>query len=209
MTRSRICAEVSPGCVEDISRNFTCGTSMCRSIRSNNGPETLLGPGGAKFCKLRRKNGLAEYSLRVIVSGSGSGDPNLGIFQKRSSPVIVLTTARSSKANLQKLKAVVDEIKICGQREINFRAALGWLRAKWNVQRLLCEGGGELHDTMVRAGLVDEIHLTICPKIFGGRTAPTIADELGFQRLTDTAMFALTSIRREKAELFTVFSRRK
>jgi len=170
---------------------------------------TLLGPGGVKFCKLRRKNGLAEYSLRVIVSGSGSVDPNLGIFKTRSSPIIVLTTARISKANLQKLKAVASAVKICGQREINFRAALGWLRAKWNVQRLLCEGGGELHGTLVRAGLVDEIHLTICPKILGGRTAPTIADGLGFARLVDATKFGLTSTKRVKAELFTVFSKRK
>jgi len=41
MTRSRICADVSPGCAPDISRNFTCGTSMCISIRSSNGPEIL------------------------------------------------------------------------------------------------------------------------------------------------------------------------
>ena len=39
MTRSRICADVSPGWVPDISRNFTGGTSMCMSIRSSNGPE--------------------------------------------------------------------------------------------------------------------------------------------------------------------------
>ena len=180
-----------------------CGT---RTIEETG---TVLGPGGAKFCKLRRKNGLAEYSLRVIVSGSGSVDPNLGIFKTRFSPVIVLTTARISKANLQKLEAVAGAVKICGKREINFRDALGWLRAKWNVQRLLCEGGGELHGTLVRAGLVDEIHLTICPKIFGGRTAPTVADGFGFQWLAGAAKFELTSMRREKAELFTVFSRRK
>src|ERR1039458_184969 len=64
---------------------------------------------------------------------------------------------------------------------LQISSSLNW-RSKWGVKRLLCEGGGELNDALFRAGLVDEIHLTICPKIFGGRTAPTIADGLGFQR---------------------------
>ena len=100
-------------------------------------------------------------------------------------------------------------MKVFGETEVNFRLALRWLRAKWAVKRLLCEGGGELNDALFRAGLVDEINLTICPKIFGGRAAPTIADGRGFQQLAGAAQFELTSIKRQKAELFTVFSHRK
>jgi riboflavin-specific deaminase-like protein len=170
---------------------------------------TILGTGGEKFRKLRRKHGLAEYNLRVIVSGSGSINPAAEIFKKRFSPIIVLTTKRAPAKKLAQLRTVADEVKICGADKINFRAAFRWLRTKWNVRRLLCEGGGELNDALFRAGLVDEIHLTICPKIFGDRTAPTVADGPGFQRLADAARFELTSKKRQKGELFTVFSRRK
>jgi riboflavin-specific deaminase-like protein len=185
----------------------TADAVMC-GARTVEISQSILGTGGEKFRKLRLKNNLAQYNLRVIVSGSGSIDPNAEIFQKKISPVIVLTTARISKTNLKKLRAVVDEVKICGKTEIDFRAALRWLRAKWNVRRLLCEGGGELNDSLFRANLVDELHLTICPKIFGGRAAPTIADGFGVQRLMDAAQFELAAMRREKSELFTVFSRR-
>jgi len=169
--------------------------------------QSILGNGGEKFRKQRLKHGLAEYNLRVIVSGSGSINPDAAIFQKRFSPIIVLTTERASAKKLKQLRDLADEVKICGQDEINFRAALLWLRAKWNVKRLLCEGGGELNDALFRAGLVDEINLTICPKIFGDRTAPTIAEGQGFSRLADSEKFELTSINRKKDELFTVFSR--
>ena len=40
MTRSRICVDISPVRSLVISRNFTGGTSMCRSILSSSGPET-------------------------------------------------------------------------------------------------------------------------------------------------------------------------
>ena len=84
-------------------------------------------------------------------------------------------------------------MKICGGSEINFRAAFRWLRKKWRVKRLLCEGGGELNDALFRAGLVDELHLTICPKIFGGRRAPTIADGKGQAKLKLARRFRLQS----------------
>jgi riboflavin-specific deaminase-like protein len=173
------------------------------------GPARInLGPGGAKFRRLRLKRGLAEYNLRVIVSGSGSINPRAAIFKKHFSPVIVLTTARASKTKLRGLRTIADEVKVCGKSEINFGAALRWLRTKWGVRRLLCEGGGELNDALFRAGLVDELHLTICHKIFGGNEAPTIADGEGFCRLAKATLLQIKSFKRVGNEVFAVFRRR-
>jgi riboflavin-specific deaminase-like protein len=168
-----------------------------------------LGPGAAKFRRLRLKRGLAEYNLRVVVSGNGSINPDAEIFRQRFSPVVVLTTARISKKKLKQLSLVADAVKLCGQDKINFPAALRWLYQKCGVRRLLCEGGGELNDALFRADLVDEIHLTICPKIFGGRDAPTISDGQGASRLAGSARFQVQSVRRVKDELFTTLTRAK
>ena len=169
--------------------------------------ESTMGNGGEKFRRRRLKNGLAEFPLRLIASGSGSVDPEAKIFQKRVSPVIVLTTQGAGEKKLARLRGRADEVKIFGEKEIDFPAALRWLRAKKNVKRLLCEGGGALNEALFRANLVGEIHLTICPKIFGGRSAPTIADGLGFSRLALAQQFKLASAENFKGELFTVFSR--
>jgi riboflavin-specific deaminase-like protein len=184
----------------------TTDAVMCgaRTVEISNG---ILGAGGEKYRQQRRKNGLAENNLRVIVSGSGSINPAAEIFRNRFSPIIILTTERPSRAKLKMLRALVDEVKICGRIQINFHTALRWLRKKWQVKRLLAEGGGELNDALFRAGLVDEIHLTICPKIFGGRAAPTIADGTGAKDLKSAIGFQLESFRLVNGELFTVFSR--
>jgi riboflavin-specific deaminase-like protein len=166
-----------------------------------------LGPGPARFRRLRLKNGLAGYNLRVIVSGSGSLNPNAEVFKRRFSPIIILTTRRASKAKLLQLQAVADEVKICGRSEINFQAALCWLREKWGVKRLLCEGGGELNDALFRAGLVDELHLTFCMQIIGGRNAPTIADGRGFRRLAKALPLQIKSFKCIGNEVFAVFRR--
>jgi 2,5-diamino-6-(ribosylamino)-4(3H)-pyrimidinone 5'-phosphate reductase len=184
----------------------TADAVMC-GARTVEISQSILGTGGEKFRKQRLKRGLAGYNLRVVVSGSGSINPRAAIFKKHFSPVIILTTGRASKTKLRSLRAVADEVKVCGEREINFAAALRWLRAKWGVGRLLCEGGGELNDALFRADLVDELHLTICPKIFGGSEAPTIADGKGFRRLAEAARFRFKSFRRVGDELFIVLTR--
>jgi riboflavin-specific deaminase-like protein len=179
-----------------------CGARTVEISRS------ILGTGGEQFRRRRLKRGLKKYNMRVIVSGSGSINPRAAIFKKRFSPIIILTTARASKAKLRYLRSLADDVRVCGKREINFAAALCWLREKWNVRRLLCEGGGELNDALFRAGLVDELHLTICPKVFGGGEAPTIADGKGFGRLTEAAPLQIRSFNQVGNEVFAVFRRK-
>lgn len=180
--------------------------SGARTIDSG---EVTLGTGGEKYRKLRLKRGLTELNLRIVVSGSGTIDPRAAIFRKGSSPVIVLTTERAGKQRLDKLATLASEVKICGKDEIDFIKAFLWLQKKWKVKRLLCEGGGELHSALIRAGLVDELHLTVSPKIFSGRDALTIADGVGFSKLADAAQFKLKSSKRIGDEMFLVFSKKE
>ena len=170
----------------------------------NSGPITL-GPGPAKYRRMRTRRGLAEYNVRVVVSGSGQVDPHAEIFKHTFSPILILTTGRASAANLKRLREHATEVNVLGERQINFRKALQWLREKWSVKRLLCEGGGELNDALFRAGLVNEVHLTICPKIFGGHQAPTIAEGTGVLKLANAAQLRLKSKRRIGDELFVVY----
>jgi len=168
-----------------------------------------LGPGPARYRTLRRRHGLTEYNLRIIASGSGSVNPDAVIFRHKFSPIIILTTRSAGEARLKRLRAVADAVKICGEKELNFRPALRWLRQKWGVKRLLCEGGGELNDALFRAGVVDEVHVTICPKIFGGRGAPTLADGSGAGTLARAAQLTVRSAGRHAGEMFLVYRVRR
>src|SRR4029079_12654508 len=99
----------------------------------------------AKYRKLRLRRGLAEYNLRIIVSGAGTIDAKAEIFRRRFSPIIILGSERIPKRRLEVLKRLADDVKIFGAEQINFAAAFRWLRTKWKVKRLLCEGGGEVN----------------------------------------------------------------
>ena len=171
--------------------------------------EIKLGPGSARFRKIRLAHHLAEYPLRVIVSGAGTVDPKAVLFRHRFSPIVLVTTERASQKRLRRLGALVDEVLIGGKARIDFALALRWLAEKWKVRRLLCEGGGEINGALFQAGLVDELHLTVCPKIFGGRDAPTIADGQGARSLSQAADLELRSFKRVGDELFLVYRARK
>ena len=186
----------------------TADAVMCGARTADSFPVNL-GPGSAKYRRLRLRRGLAEYNLRVIVSGAGTIDPGAAVFRHRFSPINVLTTTRISPARLRRLRAVADEVKIFGRDKLDLPAALRWLREKWGVKRLLCEGGGELNSALFKAGLVREIHLTICPFIFGGRTAPTLVGGAGIEHLSQAARFQRVSMKRAGGELFLVFASSK
>jgi riboflavin-specific deaminase-like protein len=167
---------------------------------------TTLGPGKKKYRQLRLRNGLPEYNIRIVATGSGTLDPNAEIFKHRHSPIILLASEKIPGKKLKVLRGLADDVGVFGKSEIDFRAAMRWLRAKWKIKTLVCEGGGALNDAMLRAGMVDEIYVTVCPLIFGGAQAPTVADGAGFGSLTKAMPLQLKSMRRVKDELFLVFA---
>jgi 2,5-diamino-6-(ribosylamino)-4(3H)-pyrimidinone 5'-phosphate reductase len=168
-----------------------------------------LGPGSAKYRRIRLQQQLPEFNLRVVVSGGATLNPEAEIFAHRFSPIIVLTTARADKRRVERLRRVADEVKVCGRDEVDFVQALRWLRDEWNVRRLLCEGGGEVNAGLFRQNVVDEVYLTLSPLIFGGRNAPTMADGEGISEVNDATRLRLKSLRRIGDELFLVYRVRK
>jgi riboflavin biosynthesis pyrimidine reductase len=68
-----------------------------------------MGPGGRNYRARRRRRGLAEYNLRVIVSGAGTVNPHAKIFGKEFSPIIILTTQRAGARRLRALRRVAQE----------------------------------------------------------------------------------------------------
>ncbi len=179
---------------------------MC-GARTVDRDKVTLGTGGPRYRRLRQRRGLAEYPLRVVVSGSGSVNPDAEIFKRHFSPLIVLTTERAGRKRLERLRALADQVLVCGRKEINFEAALHRLRQEWRVRRLLCEGGGEVNGALFQAGLVDEVHVTVCPLVIGGRAAPTLADGAGVGNLAEATRLELVSKRRVGDEMFLHYRR--
>ena len=48
------------------------------------------------------------------------------------------------------------------------------------IEKLAVLGGGELVASLLSVDLIDELWLTVCPIIFGGRNSPTPVEGMGF-----------------------------
>jgi 2,5-diamino-6-(ribosylamino)-4(3H)-pyrimidinone 5'-phosphate reductase len=184
----------------------TRADAVIAGARTIDSVPVTMGPGGKKYREQRLKAGRSEYNLRVVVSGSGSIEPHAEIFRHKFSPIIILVTGRATRVSIQRLQKLGAIVHVCGERQIDFRAALQWLRREWSVTSLLCEGGGEINNALFRENLVDEIYVTLSPKVFGGRTAPTLADGSGIDSLSEATRLKLKSRRRVGDELFLCYS---
>lgn len=57
------------------------------------------------------------------------------------------------------------------------------------IDGILLEGGGQLNESALQAGIVDRIYCYIAPKIFGGAQAKTPVEGQGFTRAADAWQF--------------------
>jgi len=90
-----------------------------------------------------------------------------------------------------------------GGEPADLPALLASLREE-GVRALLCEGGPTLHGSLQRAGLVDELFLTIAPKLSGEGAPGILAGEQA-----EVEPLELIWLLEQDGELFARYRRRR
>lgn len=91
-------------------------------------------------------------------------------------PIVVVLTEQVADAHLAGLRREGVSYFFAGERELDLAAALEFLNRELGVKRVLIEGGGGSNGAFLRAGLIDEISLAICPVVDGAKGAPSVFD---------------------------------
>jgi riboflavin-specific deaminase-like protein len=128
---------------------------------------------GDALRRARIEKGKPAEPLRVVVSNAGTFDPGWKIFQYQGSPLVVFSTTRMPQRTRAAIAPLCD-LHLFESPAVPLSAMLATLRADYGVKSLVCEGGGELLRSLAAENLIDEIHLTIAPVVFGGAKAPTL-----------------------------------
>jgi riboflavin-specific deaminase-like protein len=132
-----------------------------------------MGLSAADLRAARVRKRKPPHPFRVIITNSGRIKSSLRVFTKDFSPIFIYSTRRMPPRVRRQLasKAV---LKLADANTVDIAGMLCDLRQQHGIKRLVCEGGSRLFRSLITQDLVDEINLTFCPLIFGGRKAPTL-----------------------------------
>ena len=132
------------------------------TVRAENYDALRLTPAARAW---RREQGLPEFPLMVIVSGSLHLDPAQLIFA--DAPIRpILLTHRAAPVATSGITEVAEVLAV-GDERVDLAAGVRLLHERGATQ-LLCEGGPRLLGSMIAADLVDELCLTVAPLLAGG-----------------------------------------
>jgi riboflavin-specific deaminase-like protein len=113
----------------------------------------------------RVAEGLEPDPLAIVVSSRLRLPPDLPLLQDSHSTVAVLT---ASEEELPETPAEVLYLRGPAEIDLELRPLLERLRSELGVRSILCEGGPSLNESLIREGLVDELFLSMAPKLAGG-----------------------------------------
>jgi riboflavin-specific deaminase-like protein len=128
----------------------------------------------------RQRAGLDPDPLAIVVSARLALDADIPLLQDPDSRVVVLT---ASDAEIEGARAQVEYLRSCSDDTpgvIALSPLLRELRQERGVSTVLCEGGPVLNATLLEERLVDELFLSIAPKLAGG-TGQTIVSGPEFE----------------------------
>lgn len=91
-------------------------------------------------------------------------------------PIVVVLSESVSDAHLAGLRGEGVSYIFAGTSRLDLALTLDILHRELGVRRLLLEGGGGTNGAFLRAGLVDELNLVLCPAVDGAKGAPSVFD---------------------------------
>jgi riboflavin-specific deaminase-like protein len=141
----------------------------------------------------RRREGLAPDAIAVVVSSRLDLPADLPLLQDPDQRVLIATGA---DARLEGTRAQIEYLTV-GE---DLPLLVARLREEHGVRSVLCEGGPTLNSHLLAAGLVDELFLSMSPKLAGGAAALTI---VAGRELVEPAELRLAWVAEGGGDLFT------
>jgi riboflavin-specific deaminase-like protein len=118
----------------------------------------------------RTARGLSAEPLACVVTRSGEVPTDIPLFAEPEARIVVFTPTEILEADWG---AQVEVIRI-DPGELTLTTVLRKLRSEHGIRSLLCEGGPTLFGALLQEGVVDELFLTVAPKLAGGGPGPAI-----------------------------------
>lgn len=150
----------------------------------------------------RVARGLAPDPIALIVSHRLSLSPDLPLLADPHSRVVIIT---ASDAELSGCAAQVSYLRPALEDGVDLTAMLTRLRTEHGVRSVLCEGGPNLNTSLLPAGLIDELFLSIAPALAGSTGSLSIVNQAA---LTEPIELDLVWLLESQGHLFARYALR-
>ncbi len=130
--------------------------------------------------RLTLRDAQGKTPTRIVLDGLAEMPETARVLNDEAT-TIVGVTQDAPPERIDAFKARGAEIIVSGRgRFVDLPPFLSELAGHHGVDRLLVEGGGTVHRSMIAENLYDEIHLILCPFIIGGADSITPAERTAF-----------------------------
>lgn len=162
---------------------------------------TTLSVSNHQLIAERKKRSQSPQPVQIVVSQSGDLDLGWRFFQQPV-PRWLLTVPNGEKMwrDLPGFERILTASKKENNLSIDWTAIFEQLQ-ELGINKLAVLGGGELVASLMAMDLIDELWLTVCPIILGGKTSPTPVDGKGFLQ-SENKKLKLREVQRVEEEIF-------
>jgi 2,5-diamino-6-(ribosylamino)-4(3H)-pyrimidinone 5'-phosphate reductase len=148
------------------------------------GISTVLADNPRLTVRLARKRVKRKDPARIVIDSKGKIPLDSHILLTASRiKTIVAVTKLAHIDNLRKIKKTGAIVIVSGSQTVNLKKVFSIIK-QMGIRKILVEGGGEINWSLLRLGIVNELIVTISPKIVGGRQATTLVEGQGYRRIS-------------------------
>ena len=148
------------------------------------GISTVLADNPRLTVRLAGKRVKRKDPARIVIDSTGKIPLNSRILLTASRiKTIVAVTKLAHIDTLRKIKKTGAIVIVSGRRTVNLKKVFSIIK-RMGIRKILVEGGGEINWSLLRLGIVNELIVTISPKIVGGRQATTLVEGQGYRRIS-------------------------
>jgi riboflavin-specific deaminase-like protein len=127
-----------------------------------------------QFPIFTKRNTELEPMWNVILTRSGNLPFSQSYLDEKRIKTLVFSPSFNKKLPCERFESIVYDKE-------DFLPFVLENLAQRGIKTLLIEAGGDLIFRFLKAGLIDEMYITLCPKFIGERGAPTLLDGEGFK----------------------------
>ncbi len=155
--------------------------------------------------RLTLRDGKGPGPMRIVLDGLAEMPLGAKVLGPEA-PTIVAVTRDAPAGRVAAFRAQGARIVTAGAgRFVDLPRLMHALHEDFGIRRLLVEGGGTVHRSMIAAGLYDELHLILCPFVIGGASSITPVQRGAFWPRGEIPRYRLERADRHGDYLYIVY----